>query len=89
MDTLKDEVSSWSLASDQKLLEALQNLSSQFLDRSQACISKVNELSLDVTHSEVSLRNTFNEFLMLGNTQFIENVCSFCAYFMPSFSSPI
>lgn len=74
MDSLKQEVESWSLASDQKLLESLQSLSAQFLDRSQSCISKVSELSFEVTTSEVSLRNTFNEFLMLGNAQFIENV---------------
>jgi hypothetical protein len=73
MEALKADVASWSLASDQKLLEALQSLSSQFLDRSHACISKVNELRSEVATSEVSLRNTFNEFLMLGNSQFIEN----------------
>lgn len=76
VDQLRPEAPSWTLASDQKLLEALQSLSRTFMDQSQACVSKVNELSYEVTSSEISLRNTFNEFLMLGNTQFIENVRS-------------
>lgn len=74
MEELKSEVSSWSLASDQKLLEALQRLSNQFVDQAQSCMGKVSELGQDVVTSEVCLRNTFNEFLMLGNSQFIENV---------------
>jgi hypothetical protein len=74
MEELRTEVTSWSLASDQKLLEAIQKFSTQVIDQARNCTKVVNELGYDVTASEVTLRNTFNEFLMLGNNQFMENV---------------
>lgn len=82
MNQLKLEVDSWSLASDCKLLEYLQNFSSNLTDKTKSFVGKVEELTFDVAESEVCLRNTFNEFLMLGNSQFIENVGlrSFVAY---------
>lgn len=71
---LKIEVDSWSLASDCKLLEYLQGYASGLTDKTKEFVDKVEELTFDVAESEVCLRNTFNEFLMLGNSQFIENV---------------
>ncbi len=73
-EALKSEAPTWTLASDQKLLELLQKITADFTDKSQACIQKVDQLNFDVSESSVGLRNTFNEFLMLGNSQFIENV---------------
>jgi len=35
---------------------------------------QVEGLDFEVSDLDVGLRNTFNEFLMLGNSQFIENV---------------
>lgn len=72
-ETVKAETS-WNLASDQKLFEALQNFSKTISERVQNCIKNVDELNYEVSDSEVSLHNTFNDFLMLGDTQFIENV---------------
>lgn len=75
---LKGETKTWSLASDAKLLEYLQQFSTGITDRTKAFANKVDDLSFDVADSEVSLKNTFNDFLMLGNSQFIENVRTRC-----------
>lgn len=37
-------------------------------------MQQLQGLDFDVHDLDVGLRNTFNDFLMLGNTQFIENV---------------
>ncbi len=74
--SLRAENGNWNLSSDQKLLEALQSLSKHIAEKSHDCIKKVNDLGAEVCESEAGLRNTFNEFLMLGNSQFIENVSS-------------
>lgn len=74
MDQLKAEVNNWSLASDCKLLEYLQKFSSGLTEKTKNFVGKIDELSFEVAESEVGLHNTFNEFLMLGNSQFIENV---------------
>ena len=71
---LKTEAVSWNLASDEKLLAALQKFSDGLTERTKDFVGKVDTLGFDVAESEVALRNTFNEFLMLGNSQFIENV---------------
>lgn len=71
---LKNEANSWTLASDEKLLESLQKFSDNLTERTKQFVENVDTLGFDVAESEVSLRNTFNEFLMLGNSQFIENV---------------
>jgi hypothetical protein len=71
---LKGEAKTWSLASDSKLLEYLQQFSTGVTDRTKSFANKVDDLSFDVSDSEVRLKNTFNDFLMLGNSQFIENV---------------
>jgi hypothetical protein len=71
---LKAEANSWNLGSDSKLLEYLQKFSSDVTDKTKTFAEKVDELNFDVADSEVCLKNTFNTFLMLGNTQFIENV---------------
>jgi hypothetical protein len=71
---LKGEAKTWSLASDSKLLEYLQQFSAGVTDRTKSFANKVDDLSFDVSDSEVRLKNTFNDFLMLGNSQFIENV---------------
>lgn len=78
---LKGEAKTWNLASDSKLLEYLQHFSSGVTDRTKSFAEKVDELTFDVADSEVSLKNTFNDFLMLGNSQFIENVSTTVAFF--------
>jgi len=71
---LEREVHQWTLGSDQKLLEALKKFSASLGDKTQALVGKVDELSTDTVEVECKLRNTFNDFLMLADSQFIENV---------------
>jgi hypothetical protein len=37
--------------------------------------TQVDELVYETKESEIKLYNTFNEFIMLSNSKFIENVC--------------
>jgi len=75
LSALKAEAAGqWTLASDQKLQDALLDFSMRLRDKTKNLVSSLETLSNDVDSTDVRLRNTFNEFLMLGNTQFIENV---------------
>jgi hypothetical protein len=47
--------------------------SSSIAHKTKAFHHKVETLHSDVKDSEVALRNTVNDFLMLGDKQFIEN----------------
>jgi hypothetical protein len=71
---LKSEAITWNLSSDSKLLESLQQFSDDITSKTKSFVEKIDELAFDVSESELYLKNTFNEFLMLGNGQFIENV---------------
>jgi len=71
---LKEENKSWTLASDEKLLNYLKIFSKEITKSTQICTENMNELHNSLYETETSLRNTFNEFIMLGNSQFIENV---------------
>ena len=73
---LQTENRSWNLANDNSLLIALQNLSQHVARGCENSIRAVEDLGNEVAESEASLRNTLNEFLMLGSIQFIENVSS-------------
>ncbi len=70
---LKQE-SRWTLASDEKILSVLRNFSTDIADKTKKLVDKIDEIDFEVYETEVKLRNTFNEFLILANTQFIENV---------------
>ena len=74
MDELVTSTESWTLACDIKLLEFMQNFSKDLAEKTKNLVDKVEELACDTAEAEVRLRNTFNEFTMLANTQFIENV---------------
>jgi hypothetical protein len=74
LSSFKEEVSTWTLASDVKFQTALAGFSLRLREKTRDLVDMVENLSNDVDHADVRLRNTFNEFLMLGNTQFIENV---------------
>ena len=68
------EADSWNLGSDEKLLEALKRFSASVNDKTQSLIGRVDSLTSETVQVECHLRNTFNEFLILADTQFIENV---------------
>jgi hypothetical protein len=82
LDNLKGDKTHWSLDSDQKLLEALQTFSKSVNDTVTKTTQTVDSLGFEVADTSVSLRNVFNEFLMLGNSQFIENVGGFCLLYL-------
>ena len=73
-DELIQDANSWSLGSDQKLLAALQKFSSNVGERSKSLAAKVDDLGSNAVEVECRLRNTFNDFLMLADLQFVENV---------------
>ena len=72
--SLQDDLNNWTLSSDQKLLEALQAVSKIVDETASKYCDDVDSLGFLVKDAEIGLRNVFNEFLLLGNTQFIENV---------------
>lgn len=74
LEALKSQSQKWNLASDIALLEALRNYSARFGEKTKDLVGKIEDLSSNVIESETKLRNTFNEFMMLSNTQFIESV---------------
>lgn len=75
MDELKSEAKGvWTLSSDAKLQAYLSSFSTNLAQKTKALSEKIDDLSNDTDETEVRLRNTFNEFLLLSNTQFIENV---------------
>jgi len=57
-----------------QLLELLQQFSQSFETRSRALLESLNGLSFDAKATEVSYDNVLNKFLLLSNTQFVENV---------------
>ena len=73
-EELLKEVSCWDLASDAKLLEALNRFSTSITQKSKILLDTIDNLHFNTVEAECDLRNTFNEFLTLADTQFIENV---------------
>lgn len=70
----REAQSGWNLGTDQKLLAALGKFSTSLGEKTQSLVGKVDVLSSDTVEVECKLRNTFNDFLMLADSQFIENV---------------
>ncbi|KAH3744402.1 WASH complex subunit FAM21C [Pelomyxa schiedti] len=70
---LRTESKDWSLGSDYGLMSYLKTFSAQLMARTQALQGEVNGLVHQSRVADVNLHNTFNNFLMLSNTQYIEN----------------
>ncbi|KAG8551970.1 hypothetical protein GDO81_004354 [Engystomops pustulosus] len=64
---------SWSLAADAGLLNFLQEFSHQTISRTHEIEKQLDGLVREAKSTECRLHNIFNDFLMLSNTQFIEN----------------
>ncbi|XP_073541787.1 WASH complex subunit 2-like isoform X2 [Phyllobates terribilis] len=64
---------SWSLAADAGLLNFLQEFSHQTISRTHEIEKQLDGLVHEAKSTECRLHNIFNDFLMLSNTQFIEN----------------
>uniref|UniRef100_A0A670I213 Uncharacterized protein n=1 Tax=Podarcis muralis TaxID=64176 RepID=A0A670I213_PODMU len=64
----------WSLAADAGLLRFLQEFSQQTISRTHEIKKQMDRLIHETKSVDCRLHNVFNGFLMLSNTQFIENV---------------
>eukprot|EP00002_Diphylleia_rotans_P016921 TRINITY_DN328_c0_g1_i5.p1 TRINITY_DN328_c0_g1~~TRINITY_DN328_c0_g1_i5.p1 ORF type:complete len:1711 (+),score=463.03 TRINITY_DN328_c0_g1_i5:53-5185(+) len=63
----------WTLAADSGLLFYLKDFSQRLIQRTREVEKNVDNLVFETKSMDVKLHNTFNQFLMLANTQFIEN----------------
>ncbi|XP_041473372.1 WASH complex subunit 2-like isoform X11 [Lytechinus variegatus] len=63
----------WSLASDAGLLLYLQDFSKKMMGKTSDLEKRMESLVHDAKSADSRVHNTFNDFLMLANTQFIEN----------------
>ncbi|XP_061490757.1 WASH complex subunit 2-like isoform X3 [Rhineura floridana] len=63
----------WSLAADAGLLHFLQDFSQQTISRTHEIKKQMDRLIHETKSTDCRLHNVFNGFLMLSNTQFIEN----------------
>uniref|UniRef100_K3WFI5 FAM21/CAPZIP domain-containing protein n=1 Tax=Globisporangium ultimum (strain ATCC 200006 / CBS 805.95 / DAOM BR144) TaxID=431595 RepID=K3WFI5_GLOUD len=70
---LAKEVSNWTLHSDRELHGFLKQYSSELFARTKHLEDTVRDIAMDADSASVRLMNTFNQFLMLSNSQFIEN----------------
>jgi WASH complex subunit FAM21 len=66
-------VENWTIDADEGLLEFMKGFSDRMLNRMIQVQNQVDDLVYETKASEANLYNTFNEFIMLSNTQFIEN----------------
>ncbi|XP_037996293.1 WASH complex subunit 2C isoform X4 [Motacilla alba alba] len=73
LDEIRKSSQSWSLASDAGLLRFLQEFSQQTISRTHEIKKQVDGLISETKATDCRLHNVFNDFLMLSNTQFIEN----------------
>ncbi|CAD5125660.1 DgyrCDS13861 [Dimorphilus gyrociliatus] len=70
---IKNEAKNWTLASDASMLLSLQNYSQKLVSRTHEVEKLLNTLIHETKMTNVRLDNTFNDFTMLANTQFVEN----------------
>lgn len=76
MENIKDEIKNWNLGSDKLLHSYLVQFSQNVIGKTKAVQDDLDTLLYESNNSVVKLQNTFNQFLMLGTQQFIENVSS-------------
>lgn len=74
LDQLRSQASSWNLGADKQLLGFLQEFSQSFLGKTKALQEELDDLVYETKGAELKINNAFNEFLMLSNSQFLENV---------------
>ncbi|XP_038264840.1 WASH complex subunit 2C isoform X4 [Dermochelys coriacea] len=73
LDEIRKGSQSWSLAADAGLLHFLQEFSQQTISRTHEIKKQVDGLIHETKATDCRLHNVFSDFLMLSNTQFIEN----------------
>ncbi|KAG6955306.1 hypothetical protein JG688_00011934, partial [Phytophthora aleatoria] len=70
---LAHEVANWTLHSDHDLHAYLKRYSADLFARTKDLEDSVRDIAAEADSAHVRLKNTFNQFLMLSNNQFIEN----------------
>lgn len=72
-DDVRKSSHHWTLAGDAALLTKLQDMAHNLVSMTHKVQQEVDSLTLDTSCSHSKLGNVINEFLMLSNTQFVEN----------------
>ncbi|OWF44676.1 WASH complex subunit 2A-like isoform X2 [Mizuhopecten yessoensis] len=73
VDEMRKEAGNWSLAADAGLLLHLQEFSQRMILKVHEIEKGVDGLLNDSKLTSVKVNNVFNDFIMLANTQFVEN----------------
>ncbi|KAJ8248587.1 hypothetical protein GJAV_G00243590 [Gymnothorax javanicus] len=73
LDEIRKASANWSLAADSGLFLYLQDFSQRMLSKTHEIEKQLDGLIRDTKATDCNLHCVFNDFLMLSNTQFIEN----------------
>ncbi|XP_064652229.1 WASH complex subunit 2-like [Lineus longissimus] len=73
VDEIRKGAVNWSLAGDAGLLLHLQEFSQKMVSRTHEIEKQVDGLVHETKVANVRVHNVFNDFIMLANTQFVEN----------------
>ncbi|XP_047459603.1 WASH complex subunit 2 isoform X2 [Mugil cephalus] len=73
LEEIRQSSANWSLAADSGLLLFLQDFSQRMLSKTHDIEKQLDSLIRDTKATDSCLHSVFNDFLMLSNTQFIEN----------------
>ncbi|XP_019952665.2 WASH complex subunit 2 isoform X1 [Paralichthys olivaceus] len=73
LEEMRQSSASWSLAADSGLFLFLQDFSQRMLSKTHEIEKQLDSLIRDTKATDSCLHSVFNDFLMLSNTQFIEN----------------
>uniref|UniRef100_A0A3P9Q2Q5 Uncharacterized protein n=1 Tax=Poecilia reticulata TaxID=8081 RepID=A0A3P9Q2Q5_POERE len=74
LEEIRQQSANWSLAADSGLFLFLQDFSQRMLSKTHEIEKQLDSLIRDTKATDSHLHSVFNDFLMLSNTQFIENV---------------
>ena len=72
-DEMRSSIGNWTLAADAGLLLYLKDFAKRMTGQIADITSQVDGLVTETKRTETRLHNVFNDFLMLSNTQFVEN----------------
>ncbi|XP_028278973.1 WASH complex subunit 2 isoform X3 [Parambassis ranga] len=73
LEEMRQNSANWSLAADSGLFLFLQDFSQRMLSKTHDIEKQLDSLIRDTKATDSCLHSVFNDFLMLSNTQFIEN----------------
>lgn len=73
LEEMRQSSANWSLAADSGLFLFLQDFSQRMLSKTHEIEKQLDSLIRDTKATDSCLHSVFNDFLMLSNTQFIEN----------------